>query len=63
MAEPLQLSLEICYLREFEKTVTLIIQDKVSQFTVNKRNQLVTLILDRVALLLLSIWIRAAGYL
>ena len=51
MAEPLQLpleklSLEICYLREFEKTIALIIQSKVSQFTVNKRNQLVTLILE-----------------
>ena len=42
-----KMSLEICYLSVFEKTTTLMVsKQSLTEFTVNKRNQLVRLILD-----------------
>ena len=39
------MSLEICYLSVFEKTIKLVVHRKASQYIVNKRNQLVEPIL------------------
>ena len=43
----IKMNLEICYLNVFEKTITLMVSMwSLTQFTLNKRNQLVRLILD-----------------